>query len=65
VPAGPSSIARSCRIGARLTRRDLAATAVPFARSIDGHLAHHSLHALTLRLRRKGGITLSDGEAWG
>jgi hypothetical protein len=39
VPAGPSSIARSCRIGARLTRRDLAATAVPFARSIDGHLA--------------------------
>jgi hypothetical protein len=34
---------------------------VPFARSIDGHLAHHGLQALTpLRLRRKGGITLSD-----
>ena len=31
---------------------------MPFARSIDGHLAHHSLQALTLlRLRRKGGIT--------
>ncbi len=51
---------------ARLVRRDLAATAVPFARSIDGHLAHHSLQALTpLRLRRKGGITLSDGEGQG
>jgi hypothetical protein len=51
---------------ARLVRRDLAATAVPFARSIDGHLAHHGLQALTpLRLRRKGGITLSDGEGQG
>jgi hypothetical protein len=49
-----------------MVRRDLAATAVPFARSIDGHLAHHGLQALTpLRPRRKGGITLSDGEGQG
>jgi hypothetical protein len=34
---------------------------VPFARSIDGHLAHHSLQALTpLRLRRKGVITVME-----
>jgi hypothetical protein len=28
---------------ARLARQDLAATAAPFAGSIDGHLAHHDL----------------------
>jgi hypothetical protein len=26
-----------------MVRRDLATTAAPFARSIDGHLAHHDL----------------------
>ena len=33
----------SCRIGRVLVRRALDATAAPFARSIDGRLAHHDL----------------------
>jgi hypothetical protein len=43
--------------------RDLAAMGAPFARSIDGHRAHHDLqtsHAASATSRE--GITLSDGK---
>jgi hypothetical protein len=47
---------------ARLVRRDLAATAALFARSIDRHLAQHDLKTSRAAPVRREGITLSDGE---
>jgi len=57
----PQSTA-SAAVGARLVRRDLAAAAAPFARSIDGHLAHHNLQTSHPYRLAERDITLSDGE---
>jgi hypothetical protein len=46
--------------------QDLAATAAPSARSIDGHLAHHDLQTSHRRSgNAEGDVTLSDGEGQG
>jgi hypothetical protein len=45
---------------ARLARQDLAATAAPFARSIDRHLAQHDLKTSRAAPVTSKGVTLSD-----
>jgi hypothetical protein len=46
-------------------RRDLAATAALFARSIDRHLAQHDLTTSRAAPAASKGVTLSDGEGQG